>query len=71
MWNDVWRWHQVPVQSWMRRGLGSFGNRYNIKPGRHWDGVDRSSGFEQKLFKTMNERQATTNAAYKWSTEDM
>mmetsp|Transcript_36466 Transcript_36466/g.61446 ORF Transcript_36466/g.61446 Transcript_36466/m.61446 type:complete len:505 (-) Transcript_36466:164-1678(-) len=61
----------VPVQSWMRRGLGSFGNRYNIKPGRHWDGVDRSSGFEQKLFKTMNERQATTNAAYKWSTEDM
>jgi pre-mRNA-splicing factor CWC26 len=61
----------VPEHSWLRRNLGTSASRYNIKSGRHWDGVDRSNGYESSLFKTMSERQATTNAAYKWSVEDL
>ena len=46
-------------------------NRYNIKPGYRWDGVDRSNGFEKKYFESLTNRKAFENEAYKWSVEDM
>lgn len=57
--------------SWLRRGLGAPVNRYNIKPGRHWDGVDRSNGFERDLFKTMNHRKAREAEDYAYGVADM
>ncbi|XP_002532943.2 BUD13 homolog [Ricinus communis] len=62
---------EIPNHSWIKRGLDAAPNRYGIKPGRHWDGVDRSNGFEKKMFQRLNEKQATEKEAYLWSVSDM
>ncbi|KAF7266519.1 uncharacterized protein LOC143204138 [Rhynchophorus ferrugineus] len=46
-------------------------NRFGIRPGCRWDGVDRSSGYEKKWFEVQNSRTASIEETYKWSTEDM
>ena len=62
---------EVPPHSWLRRRMGPPTNRYSIRPGRHWDGVDRSTGFEGNMFKTRNELAARGETAYMWAQQDM
>ncbi|KAK7057516.1 amidohydrolase 3 [Favolaschia claudopus] len=46
-------------------------NRFGIKPGYRWDGVDRGNGFEKKWFQSINQRKRTGLESYQWSAEDM
>ncbi|KAI8636975.1 Pre-mRNA-splicing factor of RES complex-domain-containing protein [Parasitella parasitica] len=46
-------------------------NRFMIPPGHRWDGVDRSTGFEDTFLLQQNQAKSFAAQAHAWSTEDM
>ena len=45
-------------------------NRYGIKPGYRWDGVDRGIGFETERFKAINRRDRLKGLDYSWQMDE-
>lgn len=45
-------------------------NRYGIRPGYRWDGVDRGNGFEGERFKAMNRVERNKDLEYNWQYDE-
>jgi len=45
-------------------------NRYGIRPGHRWDGVDRGNGFEKEYFAAQNRRQNVKDLTYAWQMDE-
>lgn len=45
-------------------------NRYGIRPGHRWDGVDRGNGFEKEYFAAQNHRRNLKELDYAWQIDE-
>lgn len=45
-------------------------NRYGIRPGWRWDGVDRSNGFEKEWFEARNRKKRIGELEYAWQMDE-
>ncbi|KAF1974687.1 hypothetical protein BU23DRAFT_504412 [Bimuria novae-zelandiae CBS 107.79] len=45
-------------------------NRYGIRPGHRWDGVDRGNGFESEWFKARNRKSNIEKLQYAWQMDE-
>jgi len=46
-------------------------NRYNVRPGHRWDGVDRGNGFEKRFYRRASAKTALKEFEVAYMTEDM
>lgn len=61
----------VPYRKPAYKGPPPKSNRYGIRPGYRWDGIDRGNGWEDRLLGSLHSKGREKEEAYKWSSADM
>ena len=61
----------VVVAKPMYKGPVGAPNRFQIRPGYRWDGIDRGNKYEHKILTKSNDRTALKEDEYRWSVSDM
>jgi pre-mRNA-splicing factor CWC26 len=59
--------HRRPVY----KGPQPKSNRYGLRPGYRWDGIDRGNGFEDRVLEALHSKGRKKEEAYRWSAADM
>jgi pre-mRNA-splicing factor CWC26 len=79
---EVERWNDPAMQFISKKKSGksvtgkplyqgaSAPNRYGIRPGHKWDGVDRSNGWEGERFKALNRRARNKDLDFQWQMDE-
>ncbi|KAJ5771675.1 Bud13 [Penicillium odoratum] len=80
---EVERWNDPAAQFLTQKkgpGAGASGlplyrgafqpNRYGIRPGHRWDGVDRGNGFEKDWFASRNKKSRNETLEYQWQMDE-
>ncbi|KUJ14159.1 uncharacterized protein LY89DRAFT_686678 [Mollisia scopiformis] len=79
---EVERWNDPAAQFIVKKSKGksvsgkplyqgaAAPNRYGIRPGHKWDGVDRGNGWESERFKAMNRKTRNKDLDYSWQMDE-
>ncbi|CZR64106.1 probable pre-mRNA-splicing factor cwc26 [Phialocephala subalpina] len=79
---EVERWNDPAAQFIVKKNKGksvsgkplyqgaAAPNRYGIRPGHKWDGVDRGNGWESERFKALNRRTRNKDLDYSWQMDE-
>lgn len=79
---EVERWNDPAAQFIVKKSKGksvsgkplyqgaAAPNRYGIRPGHKWDGVDRGNGWEAERFKALNRRTRNKDLDYSWQMDE-